>query len=92
MTVIEMVDKLRVNTLVEIRVNNFKVICVEKNNIRMVRDELLSKEVADWGVDNTGRLLSTMDKIFIDVKETEQLMNTTETIGYADNGGLMSAT
>lgn len=92
MTVREMVDKLRVNTLVEIRVNNFKVICVEKNNIRMVRDELISKEVADWGVDNTGRLLSTMDKIFIDVKETEQLMNTTETIGHADNGGLMSAT
>lgn len=69
MTVKEMVEKLRVNYLVEIRVNNFKVICVEKNNINMVKDELLSKEVDNWGIDSTGRLYKTMDKIFLDIKE-----------------------
>lgn len=69
MKIIEMVEKLRVNCLVEIRVNNFKVICVEKNNINMVKEDLLDKEVDNWGVDNTGRLFSTMDKIFVDVKE-----------------------
>lgn len=72
MTVKEMVEKLRVNYLVEIRVNNFKVICVEKNNINMVKDELLSKEVDNWGVDNTGRLFATMDKIFLDIKEEKE--------------------
>lgn len=69
MTVKEMVEKLRVNCLVEIRVNNFKVICVEKDNINMVKEDLLDKQVDNWGVDNTGRLLATMDKIFVDVKE-----------------------
>ena len=69
MKIIEMVEKLRVNCLVEIRVNNFKVICVEKNNINMVKEDLLDKEVDNWGVDNTGRLFSTMDKIFVEVKE-----------------------
>ena len=69
MKIIEMVEKLRVNCLVEIRVNNFKVICVEKNNINMVKEDLLDKEVDNWGVDNTGGLFSTMDKIFVDVKE-----------------------
>lgn len=69
MKIIEMVEKLRVNCLVEIRVNNFKVICVEKNNINMVKEDLLDKEVDNWGVDNTGILFSTMDKIFVDVKE-----------------------
>ena len=71
MTVKEMVEKLRVNTRVEIRVNNFKVICVESNNINMVKEELLSKEVDNWGIYMTGRLLDTMDKIFIDVRENE---------------------
>lgn len=71
MTVKEMVEKLRINTKVEIRVNNYKVICVESNNINMVREELLSKEVDNWGVDPTGRLLATIDKIFIDVRENE---------------------
>lgn len=71
MTIREMVEKLRVNHLVEIRVNNFKVICVERNNINMVKEELLSKEVDNWGVDNTGTLLIAMNKIFIDVKEVE---------------------
>ena len=69
MTIKEMVEKLRVNTLVEIRVNNFKVICVERDNINMVKEDLLSKEVNNWGVDNNGRLFATMDKIFVDVKE-----------------------
>lgn len=69
MTVKEMVEKLRVNTLIEIRINNFKVICVESKNINMVKEELLSKEVNNWGVDNTGGLFKTLDKIFIDVKE-----------------------
>lgn len=69
MTVREMVEKLRVNCLVEIRVNNYKAICVEKNNINMVKEDLLSKEVDNWGVDNTGRLLCTMDRIFVDIKE-----------------------
>lgn len=69
MKIKEMVEKLRVNCLVEIRVNNFKVICVEKNNIDMVKDELLDSEVDNWGVDNTGRLLNTLDKIFIDTKK-----------------------
>lgn len=69
MKVKEMVEKLRVNCFVEIRVNNFKVICVERNNIGMVRDELLDKEVDNWGVDNTGRLFNTLDKIFVDIKE-----------------------
>ena len=71
MTVREMVEKLRVNTKVEIRVNNYKVICVESDNINMVREEVLAKEVDSWGIDPTGRLLATMDKIFIDVKENE---------------------
>ena len=71
MTVKEMVEKLRINTFVEIRVNNFKVICVERDNINMVKEELLNKEVDNWGVDPTGRLFATMDKIFIDVKENE---------------------
>lgn len=69
MTVREMVDTMRVNKLVEIRVNNFKVICVEKDNIDMVKEELLDKEVYDWGIDNTGRLLATLDKVFINIKE-----------------------
>ena len=69
MKIKEMVEKLRVNCLVEIRVNNMKVICVEKNNIDMVKDELLDSEVDNWGVDNTGRLLNTRDKIFIDTKK-----------------------
>lgn len=69
MTVKEMVEKLRVNTKVEIRVNNFKVICVERDNINMVKDDLLAKEVDNWGVDNTGRLYTSIDKIFVDVIE-----------------------
>ena len=69
MTVREMVDTMRVNKLVEIRVNNFKVICVEKDNIDMVKEEVLDKEVYDWGIDNTGRLLATLDKVFINIKE-----------------------
>lgn len=69
MKVKEMVEKLRVNCLVEIRVNNFKAICVEKENINMVKEELLCKDVDNWGVDNTGRLFKSMDKIFIDTKE-----------------------
>lgn len=69
MTVREMVGTMRVNKLVEIRVNNFKVICVEKDNINMVKEELLDKEVYDWGIDNTGRLLDTLDKVFINIKE-----------------------
>lgn len=69
MKIKEMVEKLRVNCLVEIRVNNMKVICVEKNNIDIVRDELLNSEVDNWGVDNTGRLYNTLDKIFVDVKK-----------------------
>lgn len=69
MKIKEMVEKFRVNCLVEIRVNNMKVICVEKNNIDMVKDELLDSEVDNWGVDNTGRLLNTLDKIFIDTKK-----------------------
>ena len=69
MTVKEMVEKLRVNCFVEIRVNNFKVICVERDNINMVKEELLAKEVNNWGIDNTGRLFASMDKIFIDIKE-----------------------
>jgi hypothetical protein len=68
MTIKEMIEKLRVNCLVEIRVNNIKVICVERDNINMVREELLSKEVNNWGVDNTERLQVTMDKVFLDVK------------------------
>lgn len=71
MTVKEIIEKLRVNCLVEIRVNNFKVICIERDNVNMVREELLSKEVNNWGVDNIGRLFATMDKIFVDVKENE---------------------
>lgn len=69
MTVKEMVEKLRVNCLVEIRVNNFRAICVEKENINMVKEELLCKDVDNWGVDNTGRLFASLDKIFIDTKE-----------------------
>lgn len=68
MTVKEMVEKLRVNCLVEIRVNNFKVICVERDNINMVKEELLSKEVDNWGVDSSERLQLTRDKVFLDVK------------------------
>lgn len=69
MTVKEMAEKLRVNTMIEIRVNNFKVICVEKNSLDMVKDNLLSKEVYDWGVDNTERLLVSLNKVFINIKE-----------------------
>lgn len=69
MTVREMVLKLRVNCLVEIRVNNFKVICVERDNINMVKEDLLNKEVNNWGIDNTGGLLASMGKIFVDIRE-----------------------
>lgn len=69
MTVREMVEKLRVNELVEIRINNFKVICVESDNIHMVKEDLLNKEVDNWGVDSTRRTYETMDKIFLDIKE-----------------------
>lgn len=69
MKIRERVEKLRVNCLVEIRVNNMKVICVEKNNIDTVKDELLDSEVDNWGVDNTGRPFNTLDKIFIDTKK-----------------------
>ena len=69
MTVKEMIEKLRVNCFVEIRVNNFKVICVEKENINMVKEELLCKDVDNWGIDNTGRLFASMAEIFIDTKE-----------------------
>lgn len=31
----------------------------------------LIKEVDNWGVDGTGRLLATMDKIFLDIKESD---------------------
>lgn len=71
MTVREMVEKLRVNCLVEIRVNNYKVICVERDNINMVKEDLLAKEVDNWGIDNSGRLFATMDKIFVDIKAKE---------------------
>jgi hypothetical protein len=71
MKVREMVSKLRVNCLVEIRVNNFKVICVERDNINMVKEDLLNKEVNNWGIDNTGRVLASMDKIFVDIRENE---------------------
>lgn len=75
MKVRELVEKMRVNNLVEIRVNNFKVICVEKDNIGMVKDELLEKEVNNWGIDNTGRLFASLDKIFIDIKEVHNESN-----------------
>lgn len=68
MTVREMVEKLRVNCLVEIRVNNLKIICVERDSINMIKEDLLSKEVDNWGVDNTGRLYNRLDKIFVDIK------------------------
>lgn len=48
MRIIEMVDKLRTPCFVEIRVNNFKVICTSSENIRMVKDELLNAEIFDW--------------------------------------------
>lgn len=44
---------------------------MESDNISMIREELLAKEVDNWGVDTIGRLLDTMAKIFIDVKENE---------------------
>lgn len=68
MTVIELIKKLRVNTKVEIRINNFKVVCVEKDHISMVNKGLLCKEVDNWGVDSIGRSHRILDKIFIDVK------------------------
>ena len=69
MTVKEMAEKLRVNCLIEIRVNNYKVICVERDNLDMVREDLLHREVDNWGVDDTGRLYRAIDKIFLDIKE-----------------------
>lgn len=68
MTVREMIEKLRVNCMIEIRVNNLKVICVERDNINVIKEDLLSKEVDNWGVDNTGILYSRLDKIFVDIK------------------------
>ena len=70
MTVIEMVKKLRVNTKVEIRVNNFTDICVDSDNIKMVKDELLNKEVDNWGVNTIGVPAREL-KIFLDAKENE---------------------
>ena len=70
MTIIEMVKKLRVNTSVEIRVNNFTAICVDSDNIEMVKDELLNKEVDNWGVDTISVPVRST-KIFLDVKENE---------------------
>lgn len=65
MSVREMITKLRVNQHIELRINNYKVLRVEKDDIEQVKDELLDKEVYDWGLDNsTGKLY-----VFINVKE-----------------------
>jgi len=61
MTVKEMIQRLRTNELIEIRVNNYMTIRVNKNNTDFVKEDLLSKEVYDWGVDR--------GTVFINVKE-----------------------
>ena len=72
MTIREMISKYRTNCTVEIRCNNFKVMEFHSEDMEMVKDELLDKEVDNWGIDNTGRLLNTRNKVFIDFREEQE--------------------
>lgn len=72
MTIREMISKYRTNCTVEIRCNNFKVMEFHSEDMDMVKDELLDKEVDNWGIDNTGRLLNTRNKVFIDFREEQE--------------------
>lgn len=67
-----MISKYRTNCTVEIRCNNFKVMEFHSEDMDMVKDELLDKEVDNWGIDNTGRLLNTRNKVFIDFREEQE--------------------
>lgn len=72
MTIREMISKYRTNCTIEIRCNNFKVMEFHSEDMEMVKDELLDKEVDNWGIDNTGRLLNTRDKVFVDFREEQE--------------------
>lgn len=72
MTIREMISKYRTNCTIEIRCNNFKVMEFHSEDMEMVKDELLDKEVDNWGIDNTGRLLNTRNKVFIDFREEQE--------------------
>lgn len=72
MTIREMISKYRTNCTVEIRCNNFKVMEFHSEDMDMIKDELLDKEVDNWGIDNTGRLLNTRNKVFIDFREEQE--------------------
>lgn len=61
----EMITKLRVNQPIELRVNNCRVLRVDKDDIGVIKGELLGKEVYDWGLDNSAGKLY----VFINVKE-----------------------
>ena len=72
MTIREMISKYRTNCTIEIRCNNFKVMEFHSEDMDMVKDELLDNEVDNWGIDNTGRLLNTRDKVFIDFRKEQE--------------------
>ena len=54
MTVREMIESLRVNTNVNLREDNNHVIAFDSYDYEGVKDELLDKQVYDWGVLNRG--------------------------------------
>lgn len=50
MKVREMIETLRVNKVIEIREDNYNVITFEADGHEHIKDELLDKQVYDWGV------------------------------------------
>ena len=67
-----MISKYRTNCTIVIRCNNFKVMEFHSEDMEMIKDELLDKEVDNWGIDSTGILLNTRDKVFIDFREEQE--------------------
>ena len=69
MTIREMIEKYRTNCTVEIRCNNFKVMEFHSEDYKMVKDELLDKEVGNWFVMNDIPLFKTREKVVFDYRE-----------------------
>lgn len=72
MTIREMISKYRTNCTVEIRCNNFKVMEFHSEDMDMVKDELLDKEVDNWFVDNTQALFKTRERVVFDYREEQE--------------------
>lgn len=69
LTIREMIEKYRTNCTVEIRCNNFKVMEFHSEDYKMVKDELLDKQISNWFVMNENSLIRTRDRIVLDYKE-----------------------